>query len=306
MTKSKIILIGAIATAGATASLLIQQQAQTSLRESDAVLRQQDYQLAELTAEHQRLSNLVALANSSPAGDQTAELAKLRSEAAALRKQTNELGRQLAENRRSRQSQTRPRPRSDKHAYPGMVSVVSDATSEEYANQLNRMTDRDGKMGDVLNLSSAVRKYASEHQGEYPTNFDQAAPYFYEFQARANKFHEQFRELAESSPPPKEVNLRDLSADKGESGAPAPPKQQESSRLGEFEMVYQGSYNELTNVPWQEVALIRERQAWPTPRGKWARIYVSASGEIEIVESDDNFQSWEAEHIIPPPAAGQQ
>src|SRR5439155_4485891 len=182
-------------------------------------------------------------------GDQTAELAKLRSEAAALRKQTNELGRQLAENRRSRQSQTRPRPRSDKHAYPGMVSVVSDATSEEYANQLNRMTYRDGKMGDVLNLGSAVRKYASEHQGEFPTNFDQAAPYFYEFQAQKNKIHEQLRKLAESSAPPKEVNLRDLVADKGESGAP--PKQQESSRISEFEMVYQGSYNELTNVPWQ-------------------------------------------------------
>jgi hypothetical protein len=99
------------------------------------------------------------------------------------------------------------------------------------------------------------------------------------------------------------VNLRDLVADKGESGAP--PKQQESSRLSEFEMVYQGSYNELTNVPWQEVALIRERQAWPTPSGKWARIYVTADGDVKVVESDDNFQSWEAEHIIPPPAVDQ-
>ena len=69
----------------------------------------------------------------------------------------------------------------------------------------------------------------------------------------------------------------------------------------EFEMVYQGSYNELTNVPWQEVALIRERQAWLTPSGKRARIYVMTSGEIAIVESDDNFQSWEAEHIVPQP-----
>ena len=158
-------------------------------------------------------------------------------------------------------------------------------------------------MGDVLNLSSAVRKYASEHQGEYPTNFDQAAPYFYEFQAQANKFHEQLRKLADSSAPPKEVNLRDSVADKGESGAP--PKQQESSRLSEFEMVYQGSYNELTNVPWQGVALIRERQAWPTPSGKWARIYVMANGEASVVEADDNFQSWEAEHILPPAAADQ-
>ncbi len=301
MTKFNIIVISVIALAGGTASLVIQHAAQVKGHENGAVLRQQDSQLVELTAEHLRLSNLVAQVNSSPAGDQAAELSKLRAEAEALRKQTNELGKQLAENRRSRQSQTRPRSRSDTHYFVGMVSVVSDATSEEYVNQLNRMTY--DKMGDVRNLSSAVRKYASEHQGEFPTNFDQAAPYFYEFQARANKLHEQFRKLAESSPPPKEVNLRDLVADKGESATP--PKQQESSRISEFEMVYQGSYNELTNVPWQEVALIRERQAWPTPGGKWARIYVMANGEASVVESDDNFQPWEAEHIIPPPAAGQ-
>jgi len=302
MTKFKIIVIGVIALAAGTASLVIQHAAQVKGHENGAVLRQQDSQLVELTAEHLRLSNFVAQVNSSPAGDQAAEFSKLRAEAEALRKQTNELGKQLAEDCWSRQSHTRPRSRSDTHYFVGMVSVVSDSNSEEYVNQLNRMTY--DKMGDVRNLSSAVRKYASEHQGEFPTNFDQAAPYFYEFQAQANKFHEQLRKLADSSAPPKEVNLRDLVADKGESGAP--PKQQESSRLSEFEMVYQGSYNELTNVPWQEVALIRERQAWPTPSGKWARIYVTANGEVKVVESDDNFQSWEAEHIIPPPAAGQQ
>ncbi len=31
-----------------------------------------------------------------------------------------------------------------------------------------------------------------------------------------------------------------------------------------------------------------------------------ANGFVRIVESDDNFQSWEAEHIIPPPSVGQQ
>ena len=302
MTQFKIILgSSAFLVGGLTASLVIQDRAEGKLRESDAVLRQQDYQLAVLAAEHQRLSNLVAQANSSSAEDQLAELAKLRSQAEAFRKQTNELGKQLAENRRSRQSQTLPRSRSDTHYFVGMLSVVSDSTSEEYAKQLDRMTY--DKMGDVRNLSLAVRQYAREHQGEFPTNFDQAAPYFYEFQAQKNKIHEQLRKLAESSQPPKEVNLRDLVADKGESATP--PKQKQSPLPSAFEMVYQGSYNELTNVPWQEVALIRERQAWPTPSGKWARIYVMAGGDVTIVEADDNFQDWEAEHIIPPSATGQ-
>jgi len=274
MTKFKIILIGAIAIAGPTASLMIQHEAQIRLRENDAVLRQQDNQLTELAAEHQRLSNRLAQANSPPSDHRMAELAKLRSEAMALRKQANELGKQLAENRRSRPSLIHPRSRSNTHAFPGMVSVVSDSNSEEYAKQLDRMTY--DKMGDVRNLSSAVRKYTREHQGEFPSSFDQAAPYFYEIQAQ---HYEQTRKLVPS----------------------LPPEQQESPLPSEFEMVYQGSLNEFTNIPYQVVALIRERQAWPTPRGKWARIYVMANGFVRIVESDDNFQSWEAEHIVPQP-----
>ena len=74
----------------------------------------------------------------------------------------------------------------------------------------------------------------------------------------------------------------------------------------EFEIVYTGSYDRFTNIPVQGVAVFRERQPWLAPSGKWARLYVTADGHRQIVESDDNFQAWEAEHIFPPPAAGQQ
>ena len=138
------------------------------------------------------------------------------------------------------------------------------------------MTDTDGKLGDARDLSSAVRKYASEHQGEFPANFDQAAPYYMKveiaFPGSANSTNVRVADLVRRRTAP-------------------------MTGTSKFEMVYQGSYNELANVPWQEVALIRERQAWPTPGGKWARIYVMANGEVNVVESDDNFQSWEAEHI---------
>src|SRR2546428_2823833 len=59
MTKPTIILIGAIAIAGPTATLLIQHQAQVKLRENDSRLRQQESQVVELMAEQQRLSNRV-------------------------------------------------------------------------------------------------------------------------------------------------------------------------------------------------------------------------------------------------------
>ena len=73
----------------------------------------------------------------------------------------------------------------------------------------------------------------------------------------------------------------------------------------EFEIVYTGTCARFTNIPIQGVAVFRERQAWLAPSGKWARLYVTADGHRHIVESDDNFQAWEAEHIFPPPSAGQ-
>jgi hypothetical protein len=76
------------------------------------------------------------------------------------------------------------------------------------------------------------------------------------------------------------------------------------SGTNDFEIVYQGSQNDLTNIPPRRVALLRERQPWLTPEGKWARVYAYADGAANRVESDDNFQSWEAQHIIPPSGNG--
>jgi len=283
MIKFKIILIGAIAIAGSTASLVIQHQAQVRLGANEAVLRQQANQLAALQSEQKRLSNRVGLGNGSgsdnrTAGDHAAEMMKLRSQAQALRKQANELAKQRAGDNRWRPWHTDSRPDSSTgfHGSSPVASadIVSDSNSDEYKVQLYKIAcaaphslplSNNRTMDDARHLSSAVRKYASEHHGEFPSTFDQVGPY---------------------------LNLGFY-------------KDYEPPQTSQFEMVYQGSLSELTNVPLQAVALIREQQAWPTPRGKRARIYVMAAGEVKVVESDDNFQSWEAEHIIPPPA-GQQ
>ena len=75
---------------------------------------------------------------------------------------------------------------------------------------------------------------------------------------------------------------------------------QPSPLAEEFELVFHGSTNDLNGIPHQSVALIRQRNAWPTPAGQSARIYVMADGLLRIVESADSFQSWEASHIVPP------
>src|SRR5437016_508607 len=101
MSKFRIILIGAIAIAGVAASLLNQHQAQVKLREKGAAAGRQENQLAELEAEHQRLSSLIVQANNSPRNDRVSELQKLRSQVETLRKQTNDLAEQREQKLRS-------------------------------------------------------------------------------------------------------------------------------------------------------------------------------------------------------------
>lgn len=128
-----------------------------------------------------------------------------------------------------------------------------------------------GKLNDARVLIAALRKFADEHDGAFPQSLDQAAGYF--------------------APP--------LDAD-------SPPWQNAPlSGTNGFEMIYQGSQSDLTNIPPRRVALIREKQPWLAPDGKWARAYGYADGAASIVESDDNFQSWDAQHVIPPAATGQ-
>jgi len=244
VTKVKISLIGAIAIASVATSLVIQQRTHVELREKNDALRQQDSQLAELAAEHQRVSNLVVQANNAPTNDQMSELQMLRSRAEALRNQTNELGKQLAEHLRSRPSKAVSRPAPD---------------APEYYEQLHQMAA--GKLTDARNLATVFCIYASEHQNQVPSNLDQAATY-----------------------------LRDGMSLTG---------------TNEFDIVYQGSRDELKNIPLSSVALIRDRQTWLGPSGRLTRVYGLADGSGQIVESDDNFESWEAEHVLPPSSAGQ-
>lgn len=75
------------------------------------------------------------------------------------------------------------------------------------------------------------------------------------------------------------------------------------SGTNELEIVYRGSFNDLKKLPLGSVAVIRDRQIWASPEGKMMRVYGMADGSGQIVASDDNFQSWEAEHIVLPPSA---
>jgi hypothetical protein len=270
MTRFQIIFISAVAAIGITVSLRIRHLARSDVHQNEALLQQQNHRLAELATQHRRLTNLVAQAKRVSTEDLSAELLKLRAEAKMLRKEAHAPGWQPAEEPSWQPLRSESSTATNSSASV-ISNVVSDSDSEEYKLQLYRMASASSHsppLTDGRTTADArnLRSALSKYAGEHQGEI----PATFD-QAAAYYYKDQ----------------------------PLP-------RTDEFEIVYQGSLNELTNVPLQAVSLIRERQAWPTPRGKWARVYVMISGDVKVVESDDNFQSWETAHILPPPFLGQR
>jgi hypothetical protein len=258
MKNSRLIFVGAIVAVAVVASLEIQRRTRAKLGENDALLQQRNDQLAELAAENRHLSNQVVQTKTNVAttrDDRTAELAQLRAKVESLRQQTNQLTKQLAENRRLAGAQFFSRGDFNllDHNHESTITFAGGPRAT-------------GKLNDARALTAALRKYADDHQGEFPRSLDYVETYL---------------------PKPLETN--------SPSWLNAP-----LSGTNDFEIVYRGSQNDLSNIPPRRVALIRERQPWLTLDGKWARVYGYADGAASGVESDDNFQSWDAQHIVPP------
>jgi hypothetical protein len=74
------------------------------------------------------------------------------------------------------------------------------------------------------------------------------------------------------------------------------------SGTNQFELVYHGLLNQLTNPA--TVILVRESAPWQTPEGKWAKTYGFADGHSEVhSEPDGNFEPWEKKHTVSPQSA---
>jgi RNA polymerase sigma factor (sigma-70 family) len=157
ITKLKSAAIGAVIVASVATSLVLQQQAQARLRAVDETGRQQADQLAQLQADNERLSNQLARESSVRPDDQVNKLVALRAEAAALRKETNDMVALLTENRRLRA----PPPKTE-----------APPTNPLQAKELLMSKINFGKQAML-----AFIMHANDNGGMFPTNFDQAAKY---------------------------------------------------------------------------------------------------------------------------------
>jgi RNA polymerase sigma factor (sigma-70 family) len=159
MTKLKL-AASAIVVAGAATTLVIQHQAQAKLRDRDESLRQQSDQLAQLAADKEHLSNLLAQANVSR-GNNLDDLLRLRGEVGLLRKQTNDLALLQEENRRLRARYSQQQNGSK------TALQIKEETRENLIAKINYS----------LQLLIALHDYAEKNGDQFPTNFDQAASF---------------------------------------------------------------------------------------------------------------------------------
>jgi RNA polymerase sigma factor (sigma-70 family) len=237
MTATQLKLgVTALAAAGVITAWAVQHQTQTRLRAENESLQQQ---IIQLETNNGSLSNRLATVGDSKSltDEQMNELLKLRSEVGMLRQRTNELGKLRAS----------PAPATSIQQQPEVEEVDSHAEQEKTALF---------KMNNVKQSVMGMIMYANANQDQFPTNFDQAAPYL-------------------------GGNLNSV-----------------RSNLSQLEIVYQGSWKNITNP--RSTIVVRENQPWLYNR-EWVKVYGFADGHSELhVEPDGDFGAWEQQHLAFP------
>jgi len=164
MTATQLKLgITALAVAGTATALVIQQQTQKQLRTDNESLAQQ---LAQLRAENQSLSNQLTAAGNAKAlpDEQMNELLELRGEVGRLRQQTNKLGQLKMKGNNVIQNPSRP-----------------NETDVDQSGETARF-----KMNNSKQFLLSMILFANDNEKQFPTNFDQVAPYFDSDATRTN------------------------------------------------------------------------------------------------------------------------
>lgn len=136
-------------------------------------------------------------------------------------------------------------------------------TEEEQADE-DRHAFAVRRSSEAKTLMLGFHLYSNDHADRFPDSLETAVTH-----------------LKSSSPSPEmEATLKNL-------------------RTDDFEQMFKGS---ITNIADPASAIVvREREAWQDPKGRWLRIYGFADGHSEIVRIDDgDFTAWEAEHQVRP------
>jgi hypothetical protein len=164
-TTIKIGFIIALAIASVATPLAIQRHAQVKLHDADLALRTQADRFAQLTAENERLSNLLIQAKAKLSDEQLRELLRLRNEVGQLRTQTN-----VIHNLREENAQLGSRLTSAQE--PPMQMSPAERDEKLSAETIEAMKNISRE------LRPAMQRFANDHTNQAPTDFSELRNYF--------------------------------------------------------------------------------------------------------------------------------
>jgi RNA polymerase sigma factor (sigma-70 family) len=228
------------------------------------------------------LAAAVAVAGLSiPLLKQHQALAKLRQENSALRLQADGLGRLAAENAR-------------------LSNLLAQPTQPDAQSQTRELLKLRGEIGQLkrqlaeapktkpTTATVAASRDPMEVQKEIGiANMVYSKGWMLAFRLYADQNQGQFPTNFESAA----------------SFLPEEIKNQTNYTTDQFEILYQGSVDAITNPA--SIIIIREKEPWQAYDGGWVRGYAFADGHSEIHRATDgNFEPWESVHLWSPPSTG--
>lgn len=235
-TKSQSTIAAGVIALGLAAPFILQHSASAKLRAFDDSLQQQAAKISSGRTENDQLSS--AAASASLSQKQLADLQKLRTEMAALQPAAESVAEIRAENSRLRHDTEMKTPIQAKEAIFAKLSFNKDLLVSFY-------------------------QYAQQHNGQFPTSFDDAAPYLDDAAKNQTKVSSDQFEIVFTGSPSSITNAQDVIA------------------LREKGAVSTASTD--------------------NPKGGWAKIYAFVDGHVIVhSEPENDFTAFENAHMIAP------
>ncbi len=235
-TKAQSAITAGVIMLSLAAPFFLQQQARARLRASDDLQQQQAAKISSLRSENDRLTR--AVAGASLTKKQIADLRQLRAEMASLQPAAESAASIRAENSRLSQDTVLKGPLQIKEQIVGKVNYGRD-------------------------LMISFYKYSQQHNGQFPTNFADAAPFL----------------------PDAAKNQTNLSADQFEivfTGSPS-------------SVTNPASVIMLRERDAWSIA------STANPEGKWAKVYCFVDGHVTFqTQPQNDFTRYENRHIVSP------
>ncbi len=203
ITKLKTGIVAAIIIASVVTPMLVQQQAQATLRGQDETKEQRAKELAQLTEDNQRLATFLAEARNSrtPTDNQLPEVLRLRSEVGRLKRAVGDMETSHSPSPATREDQLA----SMKQMYAARVdrlkqwleanpaekipefrnlkedmwltAIQNGAADEDLARAASNLR-ANAEGGALGTMWSALHKYSKDNGGQSPTDLSQLKPYF--------------------------------------------------------------------------------------------------------------------------------